>query len=151
MLSVGTPAPEFTLRTIDKSEVSLSDFRGKKTLLVFIPFPFTGTCEGELCKLRDDLATLTDLDAQIVVITCDTIPSNAKWAAENGFDFPILSDFWPHGETVKAYDNFNDKVGAANRTTYVLDAEGIIREVISSDSLGTPREHELYEEALNRV
>ncbi|MEE8331154.1 MAG: redoxin domain-containing protein [Acidimicrobiia bacterium] len=148
MIEVGQPAPPFTLRNIDKAEMSLDDFKGSKTLLVFIPFPFTGICEGELCLLRDSLADLNDMDANVVVVTTTPLPSNAAWAEKNGFEFPILSDFWPHGEVVKAYGVFNDKVGAANRTTFVLDAEGIVSDVISSPDLGTPREHALYEQAL---
>jgi len=149
MIEIGQQAPAFTLRNIDKSEVSLDDFKGHKTLLVFIPFPFTGNCEAELCTIRDNLAMLNDLDANVVVVTTTPIPSNAKWAQDNGFEFPILSDFWPHGEVCMTYGTFNDKVGAANRVTFVLDAEGVVTDVISSEDLKTIREFDLYTEALS--
>ena len=122
-----------------------------KSLVVFIPFPFTGICDGEVCAIRDDLASLSDLDARVIVITCHARPTNAKWATENGMDFPVLSDFWPHGEVARAYGVFDERVGVANRTTFVLDAEGVVRDVVSSDSLGTAREHDAYAAALEAV
>jgi peroxiredoxin (alkyl hydroperoxide reductase subunit C) len=79
------------------------------------------------------------------------VPSNAKWSEINGFGFPVLSDFWPHGETVKRYGVFNEKLGCANRATFVLDADGVVREIVATDSLGTPREFDAYTEALARI
>lgn len=148
MIEIGSPAPPFTLRNIDKAEVSLDDFKGKNTLVVFIPFPFTATCEDELCSIRDNLASLNDLDANVVVITTTPLFSNAAWAAKNGFEFPILSDFWPHGEVAQAYHSFNEKTGGARRNTFVLDADGIVTEVIASPDPGSPREFDLYTKAL---
>jgi peroxiredoxin len=147
-LAVGTAAPDFTLYDQSREQISLEDLRGSNALVVFIPFPFTGHCDNEGCQLRDGLAALTDLDAKVVVITTHAVPTNAKWAQENSFEFPVLSNFWPHGDVVQAYEAFNEIVGSANRVTYVLDKEGIIRDVIATESLGTPREYELYGEAL---
>lgn len=134
----------------DGKVVTLDDLTNRKTLLVFIPFPFTGICEGELCEIRDNFDDLAEL-ANVVVITCDTRFSNKKWAEEQGFDFPILSDFWPHGETARAYGCFNDEMGVAWRATYVLDQDGVVREVISTDALTTPRDFHSYDEALQRL
>ncbi|MFV1971021.1 MAG: redoxin domain-containing protein [Acidimicrobiia bacterium] len=150
-LTVGTHAPDFTLYDQDKHPVSLDDLRGQNTLVVFIPFPFTGYCDNEGCQLRDGLAELEKLDAKVVIITTHAVPTNARWASENGFEFPVLADYWPHGEVAQAYEAFNDTTGSANRVTYVLDAEGVIRDVIATDSLGTPREYELYGEALSAL
>jgi peroxiredoxin (alkyl hydroperoxide reductase subunit C) len=147
-LAIGTTAPDFNLYDQNKEQVSLNDLKGHNALIVFIPFPFTGHCDNEGCQLRDGLAALGELDAEVVVITTHAVPTNAKWATENGFEFPVLANFWPHGDVVQAYDAFNDAVGSANRVTYILDKEGIIRDVIATDSLGTPREYELYGEAL---
>ena len=148
-LDVGTPAPPFTLMDQDREMVSLEDLKGKKSLVVFIPFPFTGICDGEACAIRDGLGGLESLDANVVVITAHAVPVTIKWADENGFTFRVLSDYWPHGEVTKAYDTFNEERGAAWRTTYVLDADGTITDVIATDSLGTPREFELYQAALS--
>ena len=147
-LSVGDAAPSFELYNQDREEVSLDNLKGRKSLVVFIPFPFTGICEGELCMIRDNLASLGDLDANVVVITVHAVPTIKKWADDNHFNFSILSDYWPHGEVARAYGAFNDTVGAANRYTFVLDEDGVIREIIHTDSLGIAREYDEYTKAL---
>ena len=147
-LAVGDAAPEFELFNQDREAVKLSDLKGRKALVVFIPFPFTGICEGELCMIRDNLATLGDLDANVVVITVHAIPTNKKWADDNHFGFSVLSDYWPHGETAKAYGAFNEAVGAANRYTFVLDTEGVITDIIHTEALGIAREFDEYTKAL---
>lgn len=145
---IGSPAPDFTLPDQRRRPVGLGDLVGRNSLVVFIPFPFTSICSGEVCMLRDNLARLDELDANVVVITCDTIPTNHHWSEENGFSFPVLSDFWPHGVVATAYGAFNAKVGAANRQTFVLDETGTVRAMVASDSLGTPREFDEYVGAL---
>ena len=150
-LAVGTPAPEFTLLDQNKEQVSSADLKGSKSLVVFIPFPFTGHCDNEGCQLRDGLTDLKDLDARVVIITTHALPTNAKWAAENDFSFPVLADYWPHGEVAQRYEAFNEATGSANRVTYVLDAEGIIQDVIATDSLLSPREYGLYNQSLIKI
>ena len=115
---------------------------------VFIPFSLPGISVEELCAIRDNLAGLNSLDANVVVITCHAIPTNNHWSEENGFEFPVLSDFWPHGAVATAYGAFNEAVGSANRQTFVLDEGGIVRTIVKTDSLGTPREFDDYFEAL---
>lgn len=149
--SIGQPAPNFELPDQDGNATPLASLKGAKSLVVFIPFPFTGICDGEVCAIRDDVAALADLDAKVVVITCHARPTNARWAEEHGIDFPVLSDFWPHGAVASAYGTFNDKMGVADRTTFVLDAEGIVSQIVASDSLGTAREHDAYATALAAV
>ena len=131
--------------------MSKADLLGKSSLVVFIPFPFTGVCEREMCTIRDNLGSLKDLDANVVVITCSTRFTNKKWHDDNGFGFPVLSDFWPHGQTAKAYNCFNEAVGAANRATFVLDEEGVVRDIITTDHVRTPREFESYTSALASI
>jgi peroxiredoxin (alkyl hydroperoxide reductase subunit C) len=148
---IGKPAPSFSLRNPSKDEVSLDDFAGAKTLVVFIPFPFTDNCNGEACTLRDNLSELGGLDARVVVINCDTPFANGAWVKEFDLPFPVLSDFWPHGEVARAYGAFNESTGSANRITYVLDADGIVRDIIDSGSLGVVREYDAYVEALKEI
>ena len=148
--TVGERAPDFELLDQDANEVTRASLEGRKALIVFIPFPFTGLCEAELCAIRDNLARLNSLDANVVAISCDTRFVHKKWAAEQGFEFPVLSDFWPHGATAQAYGSFNEEKGSANRISYVLDQTGIVREIIDSGSLGVAREIEAYLEALAR-
>lgn len=145
---IGAPAPDFALRNQDKNEVSLESFRGRNTVLVFIPFPFTSICDGEVCEIRDNLSRFEELDANVVVITAHALQTNKQWAVTEGLNFPVLSDFWPHGEVSRAYGSFNEALGVANRATYVLDADGVVRQIIATDSLGTAREFDAYVEAL---
>ena len=149
--AVGAPAPAFSLKNPAKEFVSLDDLKGRKTLVVFMPFPFTGNCNDEGCTLRDHLADLNDMDANVVIITCDTLFANGEWAKQNGFEFPVLSDFWPHGAVAQAYGAFNEDTGSANRITYVLDADGVVREIIDSGSLAVTREYDAYVEALSKI
>jgi peroxiredoxin (alkyl hydroperoxide reductase subunit C) len=149
-VTLGDRAPDFELLDQDANEVTRASLEGRKTLIVFIPFPFTGLCEAELCAIRDNLARLNSLDANVVAISCDTRFVHKKWAEEQGFGFPVLSDFWPHGATAQAYGAFNEEKGSANRISYVLDQTGIVREIIDSGSLGVARELEAYMEALAR-
>jgi peroxiredoxin (alkyl hydroperoxide reductase subunit C) len=149
-VAIGSPAPDFALVDTEGTPFSLEQARGRKTLLVFIPFPWTGRCDGEACTLRDHFADLNALDANVVIINCYPRPANKKWAAENGFAFPVLSDFWPHGEVCRRYGAFNEERGCANRATFVLDADGVVRAIVASDSLGTTREYAAYTEALGR-
>ena len=148
---LGSIAPPFSLKDQDGNEVSLEGLPRRKTLVVFIPFPFTGICEGELCEIRDNLIELSNMDVQVLVITCDTRYSNKKWADEQGFDFPILSDFWPHGQTARQYGCFDETLGVAQRASYVLDSEHVVREIVTTDTLATPRDFALYDEALKRI
>lgn len=148
MLEVGTEAPAFELRNQRRETVTLDDLKGEKVALVFIPFAFTRVCEGELCEIRDNLEVFERAGTKVVAITCDTAPTNARWAEENGFPFDILSDFWPHGEVARRYDTFNEMFGYAERTTYLLDEAGVITDVVRSDELKVARPFEEYEAAL---
>src|SRR3954469_10611375 len=147
--AVGSEAPDFTLKDQDGNEVHLAEFRGKENVvLVFYPFTFTGVCQGELCAIRDDLSDFQTASAQVLAISCDSRHSQKQWAEQQGFTFPVLSDFWPHGEVSRAYGVFNEQLGAANRATFVIDKAGKIVDVFESPNLGTPREKAEYEAAL---
>lgn len=147
-LPIGAKAPNFRLLTQRAEWLELAVLAGNEVMLIFMPYAFTRTCEGEMCSLRDNLAFLQSRGAKVVVVTCDTLNSNRVWAEQQGFDFPILSDFWPHGKVASAYDAFNEQYGYATRTTYVIDPEGVIRDVIASEQLKVPRDFSRYEQAL---
>jgi peroxiredoxin len=125
-LSVGDRAPEFSLPDQDKQVVSLTELRGTPVLLVFYPFAFSGLCTGELCQLRDELADYTGAGVTVLAISTDPVFSLRAFREKEGFDFPLLSDFWPHGAVAQAYGAFNDKAGMALRATFLVDAEGAI-------------------------
>ena len=123
-ISVGDTAPEFSLPDQDRQVVSLAELRGAPVLVVFYPFAFSGICTGELCQLRDELATYTDAGVKVVAVSTDPTFSLKAWRDAQGFEFPLLSDFWPHGAAAQAYGVFNDKAGMALRGTFLIDAEG---------------------------
>jgi mycoredoxin-dependent peroxiredoxin len=151
MPGVGDEAPDFTLKDQDGNDVTLSTLRGKPVVIVFYPFTFTGVCQGELCEIRDDPAAFERAGAQVLAISCDTRHAQRMWAEQQGYTFPVLSDFWPHGAVAKAYGVFNDALGCANRATFVIDSEGKISSTFSSPDLGTPRAKAEYDEALAKV
>jgi len=147
-LEIGTLAPNFTLLNQRREPVSLADLKGSRAVIVFIPFAFTRTCEGELCQIRDEAALFDQAGARVVVITCNTLHANRVWAQQQGFEYDLLSDFWPHGAVAREYDTFNETFGYAERTTYFLDADGVITGVSLSDDLGTARDFDDYRTAL---
>ncbi len=127
-LTIGQPAPDFTLVNQFGEKVTLSSFQGKKNVVVvFIPFAFTGTCTGELCALRDDLTAFQNEGVELLAVSCDSMFTQKVFATQERYDFPVLSDFWPHGEVAKAYGVFNEDRGCAFRGTFIIDKEGILR------------------------
>jgi peroxiredoxin len=127
-LPIGSPAPGFALRDQHGRTVGLSDFAGERAVvLVFYPFAFSGICTGELCELRDNLDLFEDASVQLAGVSCDPVHAQRAWAEAEKYDFPLLSDFWPHGEVAKAYGVFNETTGAAVRGTFLLDRAGVLR------------------------
>ena len=127
-LQVGQEAPDFELVDQNGEKVKLSSFRGNKNVvLVFFPFAFTGTCTGELCALRDDLSLFQNDKVQLLAISCDAMFTQKVFAEKEGYKFPLLSDFWPHGATATKYGVFNGERGLALRGTFIIDKQGIVR------------------------
>lgn len=125
-LPVGSVAPDFTLPDENKRPVTLSEV-GAPVLLVFFPFAWSGVCTSEFCELRDDLSVFTDAGVQVFGVSTDTAQSLKPWVADQGYTFPFLSDFWPHGAVAQAYNVFFDKAGMALRGTFLLDADRVVR------------------------
>jgi peroxiredoxin (alkyl hydroperoxide reductase subunit C) len=151
-IEIGQQAPEFSLKDHNGEAVGLADFRGEKAVaLVFYPFTFTGVCEGELCALRDNYSEFEAAGVQVLACSCDTRFAQAQWAEKQGFGFPVLSDFWPHGEVAKAYGVFNDALGCANRATFLINTGGAVVDTFATPDLGTAREKSRYTEALEKL
>jgi mycoredoxin-dependent peroxiredoxin len=127
-VEIGSKAPEFELKNQHGEIVRLADFRGEKNVvLVFYPFAFTGVCTGELCALRDDLPNFQNDDVQVLAVSCDAPFSLRVFAEQEGYEYPLLSDFWPHGGTAQAYGVFAEDKGCAVRATFVIDKEGVVK------------------------
>jgi peroxiredoxin len=147
-LTLGKPAPDFSLVNQFGETVSLSSFKGKKNVVVlFYPFAFSGICTGELCALRDDLSAFHNDDAELVAISCDPMYSLKAYGEAEGYSFQLLADFWPHGDVAKSYGVFLEEKGFATRGTFIIDKEGILRwQVVNGP--GEARDVADYKEAL---
>lgn len=127
-LPAGAPAPGFELVDQLGRSVRLADrLHAGPVVLVFFPLAFSRTCEGELCALRDDFSVFEEAGVQVLGVSVDSKFALRAWAEEQGYGFPLLSDFWPHGEVARAYDAFLDDRGYAARATFVIDADGVVR------------------------
>ncbi|MBE4737937.1 MULTISPECIES: peroxiredoxin [Streptomyces] len=127
-IQVGDKAPDFELRDNHGATVRLSDFRGEKNVVVlFYPFAFTGVCTGELCELRDNLPKFVNDEVQLLAVSNDSIHTLRVFAEQEGLEYPLLSDFWPHGEVSRAYGVFDADKGCAVRGTFIVDKEGLVR------------------------
>jgi peroxiredoxin len=129
-LQIGDKAPGFTLRDSDKQEVSLANYEGKNVVILFFPLAFTGTCTTELCSLRDNMNIYNGLNASVLAISVDSLFTLDKFKAEQGYNFPLLSDFNKEISTAygSLYENFVlDMKGVSKRSAFVVDKEGIIR------------------------
>ncbi len=127
-VDVGDEAPDFELKDQHGTPVLLSQYRGRKNVvLVFYPFAFSGVCSGEMCAMRDSFPEVSGDDAVLLAISVDTGFSLRTWADQQHFEFEMLSDFWPHGAVAKSYGVFDEKLGAASRGTFIIDKNGVVR------------------------
>lgn len=127
-LALGQEVPDFELRDQHGQPWRLSDYRGKKNVvLVFIPFAFSRVCTGELCAIGEDLSAFQNDDTQVVAVSCDSPFVLKAWADKERYDFPMLSDFWPHGAVSSLLGVFEQRVGAATRSTFLVDRDGLLR------------------------
>lgn len=129
-LNIGDVAPSFTLKSSDKSDVSLSDYAGKNVVILFFPLAFTGTCTTELCSIRDSKADYDSLNAEVLAISVDSLFTLAKFKETEAYNFPLLSDW--NKTTAAAYGALYDEFvlgmkGVAKRSAFVVDKDGKIR------------------------
>ena len=151
-VEVGQEAPDFTLKDqtgLRGHAVELPRRQGRRAGL--LPVHVHRRCQGELCELRDDNSSYEKAGLQVLAVSCDSRHAQAKWAEQQGFTFPVLSDFWPHGEVAKAYGVFNDALGCANRATFIIGKDGKVVDTFATDSLATSRDKSSYEAALTKI
>lgn len=149
--SAQSEAPDFCLRDQNNEEVTLSQFRGSKSVfVVFYPFAFTGICTGELRVLNDRLDVFAGANTQVLAISCDSPYSLKIFSQRDHFDFPMLSDFWPHGAVARSFGVFNAAVGAANRGTFLIDASGIVR-FSECNEMGQGRDPDRWVDEVTRL
>lgn len=151
MLQVGAEAPDFTLSDQHGEELTLSELVAEGPVaLVFFPLAFSGICTGELCELRDNLAVFNDSKVRLVGISVDSVFTLQAWAKSEGYEFSILSDFWPHGAVAKDYGVFVEDGGIATRATLIIGSD---RKVLASFETepGQARDFGAYREALEAI
>ncbi len=127
-VTVGDPAPDFELRDQHGQSVRLSASRGSEAVLVvFYPWAFSGVCGGELRDLQEHRDDVLGDDVALLTISTDPMYALRAFADQQGFTFPMLSDFWPHGAVASAYGVFSEEVGIALRGSFLVDRDGVVR------------------------
>ena len=131
MVNIGDTAPAFTLKTTDKSDVSLADFSGKTVILAFYPGAFTGVSDKEMCAFQDNISKLNESNSVVLGISVDSPWANAEFARKYNLEFALLSDL--DRDVVKAYDATFTGLGGidgyvcANRVVIVIDKDGVVQ------------------------
>jgi len=126
-LLIGDLAPDFTLPNQFGEDVTLSQFRGvKPVVLVFYPLSFSGICTGELCEIRDNFARFESNEVELLAISVDSKYVQKVFAEHEAYKFSVLADFWPHGQVAKDYGVFLEEHGISNRATFVIDKDGVL-------------------------
>ncbi len=147
-LAIGDEAPDFTLNDQTRTPVTLSDLRGQKhVLIIFYPLAFSGVCTGELCSLRDSIDSFRSDEVETFAISVDSSAATAAFAAKEGYDFPLLSDFWPHGAVADRYGVFDAQIGLAMRGTFLVDKQGIVR-FAETNAIPDARDQQRWRQAL---
>ena len=149
-LRVGDTAPDFSLKTANREDWRLSDFRGKKNVvLAFVPFAFSSVCSAQLPSYEAELDRFKDLDSEVVSISMDSPYSLTAWSKSMGTSFAHLSDFYPQGKIVDLY-GVRHQAGMPERAIFAVDKEGVLRFIEIQDSPGNMPDNENLFEALRK-
>jgi peroxiredoxin len=147
-LQVGDQAPDFELKDQHGQPVRLSSLRGRKNvLLVFYPWAFTGVCSGELHDMQEQLTDFENEDVALLTVSTDSMYALRTFADSQGFTFPLLADFWPHGAVAADYGVLHPEIGVAMRGTFLIDKEGTVRWTVTHE-IGDARNPDDYRAAL---
>jgi len=152
-VQVGQKAPDFTLKTNKMQDFKLSDLQGKKNaVLLFVPLAFTGVCTKEFCSVRDSVNTLQNENTQVVGISVDSPFSLDAWAAKEGYNFPLLSDF--NKEVSAAYGSLYENLlgfkGISKRSAFVVDKNGVLQYAWVSEDAGKMPDLDQVRECLQK-
>jgi peroxiredoxin len=136
MIAVGEKAPDFTLRNQDGEKVSLSDFAGRKVMLVFYPGDFSPVCGDQLSIYQEVKPEIEAKGVELVGVSVDSFFAHKAFQEKLGIDTVLLSDFEPKGEIARAYDSYVEKMGFANRTLVLVDEDGKVAWTYESPNPG---------------
>ena len=149
-LPVGAAAPALTLRDQHGQDVSTAALRGAPVLLVFYPWAFSRVCTGELAALHDARPTVEASGARLLAVSCDPVHALRAFAEAERVDFPLLSDFWPHGAVTSAFGVLDAERGCPRRSSFLLDRHGVVRWSVHAGP-AQPRDVGAHLEALARA
>ncbi len=150
-IPVGGQAPDFELADQHRQRVRLSSYRGSKAVLVvFYPFAFSGVCTGELTGLRDRLGDFENDAVTLMTVSCDPVFTQRAFADRDGLFFPLLSDFWPHGEVSASYGVFDTDGGSAIRSSFLVDRDGVVRWSVHN-AMGSARDLDAHAAAVRAL
>ncbi len=146
-LRVGDQAPDFTLPTHNEGELNLAWYQGRKPVVVaFYPGDWTPVCSNQIPGFKEIIEQFDELDCQLLCISVDSIPCHKAWAKSmGGLPFPLMSDYWPHGEVARRYGIFDESRGFARRTVFLIDKEGIIQYIDAVELQEIPDNNKLLE------
>ncbi len=148
---VGDPAPDLALPDQHGATVRLSAYAGRRTvLLMFYPYAFSGVCTGELAGVRERQAVLESATVQVLAVSCDPVFTLRAFADRDGLTFPLLSDFWPHGEATAAYGVLDPDRGCPRRSSFVVGPDGVVRWAVHR-AMGEARDLDEQVAVLDRV
>ncbi|MDQ1330460.1 MAG: Peroxiredoxin [Thermodesulfobacteriota bacterium] len=125
---VGEPAPDFTLPSVSGEKISLSQFKGKKNVVLsFVPAAWTPVCSDQWPGYNLAKSFFDENETIMLGITVDNVPTLFAWTNQMGkLWFPVLSDFWPHGAVAGLYGVLRTE-GVTERALFLIDKEGILR------------------------
>jgi peroxiredoxin len=136
MIAAGEPAPDFSLRNQDGEKVSLSDFRGRRVMLVFYPGDFSPVCGDQLSLYQEVKPEIAAKGVELIGISVDSFLVHKAFQEKLAIDTTLLSDFEPKGEVARAYGSYVEKIGFANRTLVLVDEDGKVAWTYESPSPG---------------
>ena len=142
-LQIGSEVPDFELPNQFGEKVKLSSFRGvKNVVVVFFPFAFTGTCTGELCALRDDISLFQNEKVELLAISCDAMFTQKVFAEKEGYQFPLLSDFWPHGKVASQYGVLLEERDHGQHVLRILRGKGLDHRAAQRQQFHQPKHYQ---------
>lgn len=153
-IKIGDKAPEIKLFSSEKQEVKLSDYQGKNVLILFFPLAFTKVCTTELCEMRDNISSYSDLNTDILAISVDSPQTLAKFKELEKYNFTLLSDFNKAASTAygSIYEEFAMGMkGVSKRSAFIVDKEGTIRYAEVLDNAGEVPNFQLIQETLQNL
>jgi peroxiredoxin len=133
-LQAGDPAPDFTLPSTIGEKVTLSDYRGKKNVvLLFYPLDFSPVCSAENKQCAEMLPAKGAGEVQVLGISVDSLWAHKAFAAQQGISYPLLADFHPKGAVAQMYGVYLADKGLSARTAFIIGRDGKVKEIIRSD------------------